>query len=74
MPVSCNKLCPWLGDEQLTTSPEVLEETKDPQVNLVESQSAGYDAVAFSKIRATESMRTWKGRYFVYAGYVTLHQ
>lgn len=61
------KLCPWLGDKQPST-PEVSEETKDPQVDLVESQSADYDAVAFSKIRATESMRSWKGRYFVYAG------
>jgi len=66
------KPCPWLGDKQPST-PEVSEETKDPQVDLVESQSADYDAVVFSKIRATEWMRSWKGRYFVYAGYVKLH-
>lgn len=72
MPVSWKKLCPWLKDKQ-PTSPDVSE-TKDPKVDLVESQSADYDAIAFSKIRATESMRTWKGRYFVYSGYVTLHQ
>lgn len=68
MPVFWKKLCSWLGDRQ-STNPDVSE-TKDPQVDLVESQSTDYDAVAFSKIRATESMRTWRGKYFVYAGYV----
>lgn len=71
MPVSSwKKLCPWLSDKKPSNDAEDSHETKDPRVDLVASQSADYGAVAFSKIRATESMRIWKGRYFVNAGLV----
>ena len=46
------------------------EKPNETGTDLVESQVQAHDAAAFAKVRAIESMRTWNGRYILYAGYV----
>lgn len=75
LPNAWKKLCSWTADtadkRHSTATEDSNEKIKDDiGVGSVESQTADYDAAAFSKIRAIECMRTWKGRYFLYAGYV----
>lgn len=61
-------------DMRHSTTPEYPSEnpdkdSKEYDLQLLESQT-NHNAVASSKVRAIESMRTWKWRYFLYAGYV----
>ena len=48
------------------------EKPNETGTDIVESQVQSHDAAAFAKVRAIESMRTWNGRYILYAGYVYL--
>lgn len=60
-----------MEDKRLSTVLDYSnEKPKETGTDVVESQVQAHDAAAFAKVRAIESMRSWNGRYILYAGYV----